>query len=336
MSDDKKTVTIKDLARITGVSTGVISVILRGENKSNIRYSKETHDKVVKAANELNFRLNNSGKSLITGKHNALGLLSQNWLSVPQDYYSGISHEAQQTGQLIIMGHFEKAADCRIVQEDIVDGLILFDELNDDVSEKIQRFEIPHVWVNVKSGTASNIISFDDQQCIRDAHAYFNEQGFHNAAFCYEADYKSEHISLSQRLAACQQMNISLLPVSGEGQEHASREQRYAYYQTTIEQYIQERTALDAIIAHSGFLVPSIYRALARCDRAIPGDVAVLGIHKHNQHITVEPPCSEMTLPQFDVGRMAVQRLLSQINGEALAPAEPIPYHVLERASTKK
>ena len=68
------TVSIKDIAREVGVSTTTVSFVLNGKAKEK-RISEELKDKVLSAAQRLNYRPNQVARGLRTGQSHTLGLI---------------------------------------------------------------------------------------------------------------------------------------------------------------------------------------------------------------------------------------------------------------------
>lgn len=64
--------TIKDVAKLANVSITTVSMVL---NNTQHKISRETSDKVIKAANKLNYKPNNIARSLASGKSNIIMLI---------------------------------------------------------------------------------------------------------------------------------------------------------------------------------------------------------------------------------------------------------------------
>ena len=65
-------VTIKDIAKLVGVTPTTVSMAVRGDK----RISLPTREKVLKAAKELNYRPNYTGRNLVNGKTNIIAVVS--------------------------------------------------------------------------------------------------------------------------------------------------------------------------------------------------------------------------------------------------------------------
>ena len=72
-------ITIKDVARLAGVSHTTVSLALRG----SASITDETKKKVMKAAKQLNYHPNHLAKALVNGKTNVIGVVSNFFSSSP-------------------------------------------------------------------------------------------------------------------------------------------------------------------------------------------------------------------------------------------------------------
>lgn len=68
-------VTQEDVARETGVTRAVVSIVLNNSKGSSIRISEETRRNVLEAAKRLGYRVNLSARSLMTRRTQNLAML---------------------------------------------------------------------------------------------------------------------------------------------------------------------------------------------------------------------------------------------------------------------
>ncbi len=64
--------TLKDIAKVTGVSIAAVSLVL---NKKPIRISEEKRAEIIRTARELNYKTNQAARSLVTMQSDLLGLI---------------------------------------------------------------------------------------------------------------------------------------------------------------------------------------------------------------------------------------------------------------------
>lgn len=147
----KKT-TLLDIAKAVNVSKTTVSMVLN--NKEN-NISKETKEKIFKAAKELNYIPNYLAKSLITKKSYSIGVLVPD-IQNPffNEMIKGMEKIAEENGYSIILCNTlnskkREAQHIRLLMSKAIDGLIIAPI--DDKSESFKLLEsqgIPFVIVD--------------------------------------------------------------------------------------------------------------------------------------------------------------------------------------------
>ena len=100
-------VTIKDIARIAGVSTSTVSRALSGSKE----LSEATRERIVKICNEQGYRVNALARSLIRSRTNVIGLIVP---EVTNPFYAevslGIETHARQLGYNVMLCNSQQDA----------------------------------------------------------------------------------------------------------------------------------------------------------------------------------------------------------------------------------
>ncbi|MDF2722645.1 MAG: hypothetical protein K0Q59_2320 [Paenibacillus sp.] len=115
------TVTIRDLAKLAGVTHSTVSKALNNEPG----VSEETRKKIMKLANQLNYIPNLAAKRLAQGKTNTIGLIWPNWEG--QFFYhlsASIQKEAAKRGYDVILTMADIAHGMKIFNQQFVDSII--------------------------------------------------------------------------------------------------------------------------------------------------------------------------------------------------------------------
>ncbi|HOB20297.1 MAG TPA: LacI family DNA-binding transcriptional regulator [Candidatus Atribacteria bacterium] len=85
----KKQVTIKDIAKLAGVSVATVSRVING----NGRYSKDTEERVLRIIKEHNYSPNMLGKGLRTNKTNTIGIVVPD---ITNEFFARIIQEVEK------------------------------------------------------------------------------------------------------------------------------------------------------------------------------------------------------------------------------------------------
>ncbi len=146
---DKK-VTIRDIARLTRVSSATVSLVIN--RKPGV--SKETRERVLRVARALNFTPNILARSLVTQRSNSIAMLIttlQN--SVFTDIATGVHRVLQKRGYLLSImptdaDEIVEANAIESIRARGFDGVITSATLlNNENSRKLADFDLPVVWV---------------------------------------------------------------------------------------------------------------------------------------------------------------------------------------------
>lgn len=324
---------MKQIAERAGVSQPLVSVILRGDDKSGIRCGSDARRRVLDAARRLKYRPNHAARSLLSGRHNSIGILLNQFGNVDKKYFSGISAAAWKAGQLIVMGPVPESRETnkaicspRILSEDVVDGLIVLDDIPDEMSSEIDRIGLSAVWVNTNRRSGPGCITVDEEASIASAVAHLAARGRRRIG--YVGPDGSRHYSRADRpVAVCKAAAKLGLP---EPHMFILREEeiniaKIGENDRHVAQFLASHPELDACVVYRDSFAPAVYRAARSLGRKIPENLAVVGVNDTPHAISVDPLLTTLRIPQREMGARAVDILLAMINGDAV-PKLPVRF----------
>lgn len=176
--------TIVDVAKKAGVSFKTVSRVLNGEQ--GVR--PVTKDKVLKAAKDLDYKINISARSLRSKRQHLVALLINN----PSQHYSddiqfGAMIGCQNAGfNLIVENPFDEESLARLSNQAGILGVILTPPQSDDsvLIGKLNAAEIPFVRVGTELEIDNSIrIGIDDRQAGFELTNHLIELGHSSIAF---------------------------------------------------------------------------------------------------------------------------------------------------------
>jgi LacI family transcriptional regulator len=148
-----KRVSIKDIARIAGVSVATVSYVLN--KKEGNRISEATKEKILEVAETINYTPNKMAKSLKTNKSRLIGLILAD---ISNDFYStiarNIENEAMKLGYTLLIGSSDENPEkfkklIELFSEQQVDGMIVAPVVHSDsILEKLIKEEYPVVTID--------------------------------------------------------------------------------------------------------------------------------------------------------------------------------------------
>lgn len=145
--------TIKDIARLAGVSVSSVSRVINNSKPVN----KEIRERVEKVISETNFRPNALARGLINKSTNLIGVIIPQINYISSELINGIEEVANKNGYNIILSNtltdpeLELKA-LEIFKEKQVDGIILSSvDITERHRQKIKDYNIPVVIVGQKT-----------------------------------------------------------------------------------------------------------------------------------------------------------------------------------------
>ncbi|WP_460875770.1 LacI family DNA-binding transcriptional regulator [Staphylococcus sp. Mo2-1] len=276
----KKNVSAELVAKKANVSQSTVSRVFT-PGKS---VSEETKQKVLKVANELNYKPNALARGLITNKSKLIGLAMKN---KQNPFYHEVlalfTQKLKQFGYSVLFVYTENE---EIQQEEInqfiefnVEAIIITDAvLSSDLVKKLKSSNIPVMLFNRYDETLNcNSVSSDNIFATRSVAEYFYNQGYkHN------------------------------LYVSGQHNTSTNRDRLYGF-----RQYFSEKKQ-DIDVVEGDFTFETAYKATLKYlkdgnrPRGIFGanDITALGVLEAVKKMNIEVP-NEIEVIGFDDIRMA-------------------------------
>jgi len=328
-----KRVTLKDVAKMAGVSVGMASRVL-GEYGS---YSETTRQRVTEAATALNYRPNRLARSLRVGSTKAIGMVVSNirshaWTSVIQS----VEASASKLGYQVILAATSgdpatERASLRALHERSVDGIIASPTAeNFDVIEDIIGDGVPLVLIGRYAGRlAAPCISIDGRGAAREATRHLLEWG-HERIAIITGDLA--RIAGSERY----QGYAEALEEAGiEVDEDLVRDAKFLHeqaYRGTLEM-LELASPPTAILACNEVMAGGVLHALRDADIRIPEQMSVIGFDNPTWTRFYRPGITTVHTPHVALSTLVLNTLMARMLdpkaqaaalGERLVPTEMV------------
>jgi DNA-binding LacI/PurR family transcriptional regulator len=332
-------VTIKDIAKILGISPSTVSRAL----KDHPDISKATKEQVNTLANELNYRPNPIALSLRNRRSNVIGVV------IPEivHYFfssviSGIEKVAMEHGYSVMFSQsgesYKKEVEvCDTFLHSIIDGLLISITKETEDYKHLQKLEeegIPIVFFD------RMIDEFEtDRVLINDFEGAFQA---------------TEHLIIEGRrrivhFAGPQNRLIGRNRLQGYLEAHKKNGvvidesliipcDNYENALTQTQAIIDSGLKFDAIFTVNDFSAVGVLKTLLKNNISVPNDVSVIGFGNDYISEMIEPTLTTVSQPGFTMGEKAMQMLINRINNEQLqtAQTEVLPTKLVIRNSTKR
>jgi LacI family transcriptional regulator len=329
-------VTIKDISKRLGISVSTVSKALNGYPD----VSDDTRQRILEMARELDYHPNVAAQSLRRHRTSKIGLLITYPVASVGEYVAqlitGAAIAAEAVGYNLVL--YTTIADqvdqiTRICRSREVDGmLVLWARQLDNTLALIEREVMPFVAV-ARRITNHNIsyVVCDNKQGAFEITRHLIEQGHRRIGFMPIPELRETN---RDRLAGyCQALEEAgipfdeklLVPVTLEtGTRHAAMH--------TLMDLADPPTAVFAF--HDYIAIEALQAALDRGLR-VPQDVAIAGFDGMYSSMVTTPPLTTVKQPTQEIGRRAVETLLTHISDVNQPPYQIIlPVELIVRQST--
>lgn len=330
-------VTIKDVARLAGVSISTVSRVL---SSSDHPVNIETKDRILAAIEELGFYPNAIARGLQANKTKTIGLILPD---ISNPYYPGIVRGvediAHEFGYTIILGNADRSRErtqkyLRVLREKRVDGIIFTgggivqdaQQGNFFEQDTVATVVIGRHWSNLPS------VQVDNVQAAREACEHLLSLGHHRIATITGPETST---TARDRLEGYKQglkkygiAERSEWIIQGDFEVDGG-------YRAVAELPKLGVEGITAIFAQNDLMAIGVVNALQEQGIKVPDDVAVMGFDNIPLASFVTPKLSTVSVPVYELGKTAMKVLIDLLNGLEVKPVTVLKTKLEIRESSK-
>ena len=318
-------VTIKDVARLAGVSPSTVSRVIA----DHPRISPNTKERVRLVMAELGYYPNAIARSLVNQTSSSIGVirsrLTQGDFANPffPAVIQGISSVAHKYGLHLVLStsssFTQEDEEClNLLRQRRVDGVILLaSHRQDKLIPRLIAEGFPFVLIGRHEGP--EVINWVNNDNVADARAaveYLLGRG-HRRIACLDGDPRYV-VSVDRRLGYEQALVAHSIDVDQALVEHSEFSVEGGY-QATL-RLLQKEREFSAIFAVDDLIAIGAMRALQERGCKVGDDVAVVGFNNTILGAYVQPALTSVHVPIYELGQIAVQMLTAQIYGSGAYP----------------
>jgi LacI family transcriptional regulator len=304
--------TIRDVARLAGVSTATVSRILNGRGK----YTVETERKVRKAVDALGFSINRRARGLKTGASGAIGfLIGEGTLLAYPEVLNGALKQVQSAGydmEILLDRSFH---DClRMMSEGRHDGMLFAESLRDNrmLSEFLGTGR-PFVLLGGDTERDDvNLVEIDFFQGGYTATLELIGMGHTRILFLSDGGFGVDEI-LRGYLFALDENGIQYredLLLTGPLDEPGGYVE---CGQRRVLPFLREGSC-TAVLATDDRLAAGGLRAARAAGLGVPGGFSLIGFGDRECARACDPPLTSVSVPAGELGEIGAEFLLSDLN----------------------
>lgn len=319
-----KRVTVRDIAKVAGVSVASVSNVLNGVDK----VSEETREKIIQVMLDLDYHPNLVARSLSKRKSDMIGLLlpitdegpsSTSLLLRDNPFYgellSGVEAKASEYGYDVLIKGIRSGESCRdwILKRNL-DGAIFLGNYSEVLSEEMQGLGKRLVLVDCyDEGTQiHSTIGIDDESGGYLAAKHLLENGHRKIALVasnvnLDGPIRRRYLGYKKAMeefGITQTDDLILL-------DELSFDGGYR-----IGKKLLKRNDITAVFAVGDVMAFGILKAMYEVGKQIPEDLSIVGFDNTKGCEYSKPALTSVDQPVYDRGRMAVEALAAAIQEE--------------------
>ena len=312
-----KRVSLKDIARIAGVSPSTVSFVLNGKAKQ-MRISETLAAKIVEVAKKEGYHPNPVAVSLRTGKSQILGLIVE---TISGNFFASLSRiieeEAARFGYKVVYTSTENNRQkgkelIGMLSQRQVDGYIITPTpgMEQDINELIADnkpvvlmdsyfpgIDVPHVLVNNYEGVMKGM-------------AHVIDKGYRRIGFVtvdlnlvqMEERLKAYNDSMAKAGLSTDNLVLTL---------KYEEEKEIGIQQVTS--FIQNTTDLEAVFFATNYLGLLGLESIHRLGLKLPDDLAMICFDDHDVFRLYPPGITCIRQPAEEIARTALELLMDQL-----------------------
>lgn len=330
--------TIKDVAKMAGVSPSTVSRALSGK----VAVEEHTRQRIMECVAALKYQPNTLARGLKEGRTHTIAFVIPN---IANQIYPtlaiAVETEARKRGYFVVFCNTND--DLQIEREYVeklkmraVDGFIFSTALEGQRSSTIlelQQEGVPAVCLVRAYDNTKNAFIVDNMAGARQAVNFLLDRGFRRIAtvtgrpslLLYQERMQGFRQGMEARGVPCEEALIWQELQEGPDQ---------GYY--CVKQHLQELAQLpQAIFAQSDPLAVGAIRAIHEMGLRVPEDISVIGFDDMMMAQHYIPALTTVEQPFYDMGSAATRELIAMIEkkAERMQTFAPFPTHVVVRDS---
>nr|WP_068891574.1 LacI family DNA-binding transcriptional regulator [Pedobacter panaciterrae] len=313
----EKKVSIKDIAKLLGISISTVSFVVNGKAKEK-RISEPLTKKVLELVEELGYKPDALAKSFRTGKTNIIGFLVDD---ISEPFFSGIARfideKASQKGYKIIYSSTKnnksKAQELlQIFQDRHVDGYIIALPygLEDEVKSLTMGRKPVVLFDRYFPDLETDYVIINNHQGTYSAVKHLKDKGYENIGLITIDTIEQQMLD---RLSGYEDA------VKAEGLTSYVKKLNYASSSELIQEitgYLKKEKKLDAVICATNYITMASLRAIQKMGLKIPKDIALLSFDDFELLEFSAPPITAVAQPLEEIAENIMKILLNRLENQ--------------------
>jgi LacI family transcriptional regulator len=307
--------TIKDVARIAGVSLGSVSRVLN----DNPSVTAEVRERVLAAIEKLGYQPNAAAQSMRSQVSRTVGCIIRD-INIPGlAAFVRAAHDVfVEAGYALLLSNSDGRAErekelISVMAARRADALLIGQHSETDLELEglLRRLDIPVVLIDRERPDWADSVMVDHRGGVRKATERLIQMGHRRIALITGRD--SLFPARERMIGFRKAHETAQLPCDPDFIRSGSFTAEFGFEQTSLLMSVPNRPT--AIIAGGIEMLPGVIRALRVRGLSIPEDVSLIGTLNSDLAELYEPPISVERWDYAEVGRIAARFALERLRG---------------------
>lgn len=331
--------TIKDVAKMAEVSISTVSRVINDSKP----VSPEARRRVLRAIDDLGYKPNEIARSLVTKKSNLIGVIVDD---IGNSYVSQIVRGIEEIGRmynydiLLCSSYGSETTELRLIQvlmQKQVEGIIIVSEIaTTQIAENIKKYKTPFVYLNrLFNILETPTVSIDNELASKMMIEYLIELGHKSILYVtQETDFELtiEKYKVKGYKEAIDRMCGKYFIFSAGGYK---MEDGYNSGDDILD--IIRKNNISAVFCCQDEVAIGLINYFYDNNIRVPDDISVVGYGDISLASIYRPQLTTIKEPFYDLGAVAIRRILKAIKGEAINEQTlKLPIQLIARESAKK
>ena len=325
-----KKVTIKDVAKASGVSIATVSQILNGKDQN---FSTKTVEKVLKIKEKLNYEPDYFARRMVMKKSKTIGVMVPD---ISNPFFStlvrGIEDVLFQESFITMLcnANEENERESNALEELSrrgVDGFIIASSAisNEDIDRLLRNKKHPFIILDQKSSEGdSDTIGTDDFLGGKIAAEHLKELEHMNVAVVVPKNITQNIQRRVDGFESIYGTGFKLIEVESLSKK-SGREAAKEISESNI----------SGIFAINDEIAFGLYLGLKELGKTVPDDYSIVGYDNVDMCEYMTPPLTTIAQPIYELGRQTAEMLLDRIeHPEKEWESKKLPVNIINRFST--
>lgn len=312
--------TIKDVAKLAEVSISTVSRVIN-ESKP---VSPEARRRVLKAIEDLGYKPNEIARSLVTKKSNLIGVIVDD---IGNSYVAQIVRGIEEIGRmykydiLLCSSYGDEETELRFVQllmQKQVEGIIIVSEIETkNIAESVSKYKIPFVYLNrFYEILQTPTVRIDNELASSTMVKHLLELGHKNILYItndQNIDRTIEKHKVKGYKDAIEEAGLTPFIYSVDGYK---LQDSYRLGGEILNKIKEDN--ITAVYCFQDEIALGLINYLYDNNIRVPEELSVVGYGDISLSSIYRPELTTIKEPYYDLGAVAIRRILKEIKGESV------------------